>query len=149
MARASGKTAMQASAVIVRPRPSVRLTAVAEADKREQVDGGADAEREGRDRVELGVDVGERDLEGEREEDDRGDHRQVQVGVDVAGERDACLALRSVEELLSADREEVEVREPERRRDEEAEERCNDDTGVEMRCRARRGRSRRGTPRSR
>ena len=40
------------------------------------------------------------------------------------------------EQLLRADREEVEVREPERRRDDETEQRGHDDAGVRDRCSA-------------
>ena len=48
-----------------------------------------DAEGERRDRVELVPDMRQRHLHREGEERDPGDHRQMQVGVDVARERDA------------------------------------------------------------
>jgi hypothetical protein len=54
----------------------------------------------------------------EREEHDAHDHREVQVGVQVTREGDARWAVGLSKELFAADREEVEVREPERCGDE-------------------------------
>ena len=51
------------------------------------------------------------------------DHRKMGVRVEVAGEGDAFWALAFVKYPLAADREEVEVREPERGGDEEPEDR--------------------------
>ncbi len=56
----------------------------------------------------------ERRLHREREDDDAGDHRQMQVGVDVARKGSSLCAASVCEHLLHADREEVEVRQPER-----------------------------------
>src|SRR5207244_5197827 len=86
----------------------------AERDVREQVERRAAAEAERRNRVELVADMRERRLHGESEEDDAGHHRQVQVGVDVTREGGALCAASVGEQLLPADREEVEVRQPER-----------------------------------
>ena len=55
------------------PAPECAADPVAEADEREEVDGWPGTEGEGGDRPELGTDVRQRDLEGEREQDDRGD----------------------------------------------------------------------------
>ena len=75
------------------------------------------------DRAELVADICERRLHRESEEDDAGHHRQMQVRVDV-GRKGAALCAASVDEqLLSAHREEVEVRQPERGRHHEPEER--------------------------
>ena len=63
---------------------------------REEVERGPAAEGERRDRVELVRDVCERRLHREREEDDAGHHRQMQVGVDIARKGDALTPLRSV-----------------------------------------------------
>ena len=101
----------------------------AERHVREQVEGGAAAEAERRNRVELVADVCERRLHREGEEDDAGDHRQMQVRVDVARKGDALCAASVGEQLLGADREEVEVRQPERRRDHEPEHGCDDHAG--------------------
>ena len=72
----------------------------AERDVREQVERGAAAEAERRDRVELVADVCERRLHREREEDDAGHHRQMQVGVDIAREGDALRAGSVGQQLL-------------------------------------------------
>ena len=73
----------------------------------------------------------ERRLHREREEDDAGHHRQVQIGVDVARKGGALDAASVGEQLLPPDREEVEVRQPERRRDHEPEHGCDDHPGGE------------------
>ena len=88
----------------------------AQRDVREQIERGAAAEAERRDRVELVADMRERRLQREREEDDARHHRQVQVGVGIACEGDALRAASVGEQLLAADGEEVEVRQPERGR---------------------------------
>ena len=105
--------------------------AQAERYKREQVQRGAAAEPERRDRGELVADVCERRLHREREQDDAGHHRQVQVGVDVARKGDALDAGSVGEQLLRADREEVEVRQPERGRHHEPEHGGDDHAGAE------------------
>src|SRR3989442_12803570 len=78
-----------------------------ERDIREQVERGAAAEGEGRDRVELVADVCERRSHREREENDACDHRKMQVGVNIAGEGCALSAAAVDEHLLPADREEI------------------------------------------
>ena len=98
---------------------------------REQVESRAAAESERLDRAELISEMLERALHREREEHDARDHRQVQVGVDVAGDRNALLAAAFVQQLPSPNREEVEVGQPERHRDEEPEERGDDHVAVE------------------
>ena len=65
-------------------------------------------------------------LHRERKENDADDHREMPVRVQVAGERHAVRALEVVEHPLHADREEVEVGEPERSGDENPEDRGHD-----------------------
>jgi hypothetical protein len=60
-----------------------------------------------------------------KREDDADDHRQLAVRVDVSCDRDAVLAASIGEELPDSSLEEVEVHEPERGRDEESEQRCD------------------------
>ena len=73
------------------------------------------AERDSGDRVQLLADVGERRLHREREQDDAGDHGQVEVGVDVAREGGPLGPPDPRAAAAETDREEVEIREPERR----------------------------------
>ena len=87
------------------PRPDRRV--------REQVERASAAEREGPDGVELLADVPDDGLHREGEEHDADDQREVRVRVHVAGERHALGALELAEHPLAADREEVEVGEPE------------------------------------
>ena len=68
----------------------------------------------------------------EREEDDPCDHREVQVRVGIAREGDAFGSVPLDEQLLRTDREEVEVREPERGGDDEAEQRRDDHLDAEI-----------------
>ena len=96
--------------------------AVAEGDQAEQVDGEAAEQGEGGDVVEVLVVVGDRRLQAEGDEDDPGDHQQVDVGVGVAGE----LVLRPPDlgfaEPPGRDQgDDVEVGPPERRGEEDAE----------------------------
>ena len=65
---------------------------VPEGDVREQVDGDPAKQREGRHDLQRVADVAERLLQPERDEDDPGDHRQVEVGVGVAGQLVLLLA---------------------------------------------------------
>ena len=71
------------------------------------------------------ADVPDDGLHRKREEHDADDQREVRIGVDVAGERHTFRALELAEHPLAADREEVEVGEPERGGDEEPEDRCD------------------------
>ena len=103
----------------------------AERDVGEEVERRAAAEAERRDRGELVADMCERRLHREREEDDAGHHRQMQVGVDIARKGGALGAASVGEQLLAADREEVEVRQPERGRDHEPEHRGDDHAGAD------------------
>jgi hypothetical protein len=75
--------------------------------------------------------VRERGLQREGEEDDARHHRQVQIGVNVAGERGAVRARPAGQQLLGAHREEVEVRKPERGRDAEPQHRGDDHARAE------------------
>ena len=70
-------------------------------------------------------------LTAEREEHDAGHHRQMQVGVDIPRESGALGAASLGEHPLTADREEVEVGQPKRRRDHEPEHGRDDHAGAE------------------
>lgn len=87
----------------------------AESDVGEQIERRPTAEGERRNDRQLSVDVCERRLHSERKEHDAHDHWQVQVRVRIAGQCDLLDAASVVEQLLRADREEVEVRQPEGR----------------------------------
>ena len=56
----------------------------------------------------------------------------MQIGVDVPREGDAVRSRSLAEQLLRADREEVEVRKPQRRRNDESEQRGHDLTSSEV-----------------
>ena len=90
--RATGHSSAKAIAAIEPAAAERARDAQAQCNVREQVERRADAETERRDRAELVVDVGERRLHPEREEDDPRDHRQMQVGVEVTSERNALRA---------------------------------------------------------
>ena len=103
----------------------------ADAHKREEVERSTAAEADGGNGSELVADMGERRLEREGEDDDPGHHRWVQVRIGVACERGALGAAPRCEQLLAADGEEVEVRQPERARDDQAEDGADDDARAE------------------
>ena len=60
--------------------------AIAKADQPQEVEGDAGEQREGRHQLERVIDVAECLLQAEGEEDDPGDHREVQVRVGVSRE---------------------------------------------------------------
>ena len=119
---------MKASAATKRPRLSAHPPLDPGPDRRvrKQVERASAAERERRDRVEFLPDVPDDGLHREREQHDADDHQEMRVGVRVAGERHAFRALGVSQDPLAADREEVEVGEPERGGDEEPEDRGHD-----------------------
>ena len=105
-----------------------------EEDVRDEVERDAAAERDRRDRLERVADVRHRLLDADREEDDAGDHRQVEVAVRVAGHPELCAARRLAEPPLRNQRDHVEVRPPERGGDGEAKQGSGDDAGIERGC---------------
>src|SRR5262249_17900274 len=100
----------------------------------EQVEGRSATKSNRFDRAELVAQLRERGLHREREQDDADDHRQVEVRVDVTCDRDALLAASVGEQLTPANLEEDEVREPERRLDEQPEQRRSDHACIEPRA---------------
>ena len=87
----------------------------------EQKQRGTAAEGDCGHRVERLTDVADRRLEAEGEEDDAGDHQQVEVAVGVQGEPVQLDALRLHEPPPREDRGYVEVEPPERRDDDDCE----------------------------
>ena len=111
----------------------IERTDVAEAkeDVRNEVERNAAAERHRRTVSSGSPTWAERLLDPDGEEDDARDHRQVEVAVRVAGHRELRVPGRLAQPALGDERDDVEVRPPQRRRDGEAEQRGRDDTGVE------------------
>ena len=97
--------------------------AYAHGDVREEVERQATAERHGGDRGQRLAELLDRLLEAECEQDDPGDHRQVQVAVEVARKPSAGRAARLRQLALRQDGDDVEVRPPEGRDDDDAEDR--------------------------
>src|SRR4029453_6382494 len=99
-----------------------------ERDVREEVERDAATEPHCGHRVELVADVAKSRLEAESEEDDAGDHREVEIAVRVA--REPCLldTGRLPEPRPREDRGHVEVEPPERRDDDDREPRGDDDS---------------------
>jgi len=87
----------------------------AKPDVGEQIERRPTAKGERRDNRQLMMNVRERRLHREGEEDDADDHRQMQVRVSVAGQCDLLDAASVGEQPLRADREEVEIGQPEGR----------------------------------
>ena len=106
-----------------------------ERDVGEEVERQSTAERRRRDCRERVVDVLDRLLQAECEEDDARDHRQMEVAVVVACELGALHALRCRESTVRADGVDVEVRPPERGDDDDAEDGGRDDAGRERHSR--------------
>jgi hypothetical protein len=86
----------------------------------EEIDRRAEAEGDRGDGVQPRVWVLDRDAQREGGDDDPDDHRQVQVAVGITRETHALGALPPNEQLLHGDGEEIEVREPHRRRNRQA-----------------------------
>ena len=79
----------------------------------------------------------DRALHPDRDQRDAGDHREVQVGVGVAGDLVALApSARFRQAPRRDDRGDVEVDPPQRRRDHDPEQRRDDDAGVDRRLRA-------------
>ena len=97
-----------------------------------QVEGGAAAERHRGHRVERLTDVAERRLEAEGEEDDAGNHRQVEVAVGVQREPVQLQALRLHQPPPCEDRGHVEVEPPERRDHNDSERRRHDHSRIQL-----------------
>ena len=89
--------------------------AQAQHDVREEVDRDTAEQGEGMHTIEWIIDVGQRGLESESGEHDPGDHREVQIGIGVAGERVALVTLRRKREApCGHERDDVEVGPPQR-----------------------------------
>ena len=97
-----------------------------------EVEGGAAAERDCRHRVELLADVTDRRLQAECEEDDPGDHRQVEVAVGVQRKPVQLQAPRLHEPPPHEDRGDVEVEPPERRNNDDSKHRRRDHARTEL-----------------
>ena len=103
----------------------------AQRDVREEVEREATAECHGGHRVQGLADVLDRRLETKCEQDDPGDHRQVQVAVEVASEPGSLRAARLRKLTLRHDGDDVEVRPPERGDDDDPKDGGADDAGGE------------------
>ena len=107
--------------------------AEAQHDVSEEVEGGSTEQREGVNSVEGLTHVREGLVEGEGGEHDAGHHREVEVGVGVAGERVPLGALgRLGEPSFGDDGDDVEVDPPERGGEPDAEASGDDDRGREL-----------------
>ena len=76
--------------------------------------------------MQVSMDVRQRRPHRERKKDDPGHHREVQIGVRVSRQGDTLLAATVHQQPLHPDREEIEIRQPERCRDQNSKHRRND-----------------------
>src|SRR5436190_2554547 len=107
--------------------------AQAEPDKPEEIEGHAAEEREGGNRIERVVHLLQGLLQAERDEDDPGHHREVEVGVRVAGQLVSLAPRRRAGEPPGRNqRHDVEVRPPQTGRQGDAQHRGGGDAGGQV-----------------